>query len=124
MTTSSHRPASLITSSARRRFGSAGAGPSLELAERLRRAGGPHLLVEGEIVPDELDAVGQQRVAALHADLVEGELPVLVENLLGGEPAARLVVMDPPDAIAGDGQAIDVALERDAPGRIERQRNS
>src|SRR5439155_1162722 len=101
-------------------------GHGLLLADRglVGRAEGPHLLVEGEIVPDELDAVGQQRVAALHADLVEGELPVLVENLLGGEPAARLVVMDPPDAIAGDGQAIDVALERDAPGRIERQRNS
>src|SRR5262249_20474277 len=69
----------------------------------------------GEEVPDELHSLRLDGEIALDADLVEGELPVMVEILRGGEPASRLVIVDLPEPIARDGEPIYEALEPDAP---------
>src|SRR5262249_47642906 len=87
-------------------------GQSLEGLGVAARA---QLDVVGEEVPDELHTLRLDGEISLDADLVEGELPVIVEIFRGGEPASRLVIVDLPEPVARDGEPIHEALEPDAP---------
>src|SRR5215831_6390103 len=66
-------------------------------------------------MPDQLHPSRLEREVALDADLIEGKLPIVVEILLGGQPASRLVVVDLPEAVVRDGEPIHEALEPDPP---------
>jgi hypothetical protein len=60
-------------------------------------------------VPDELDLPGVVP-HALHAKLVQGELPISVGLGLGGDVAGGLVVVNLVDAVGSLGEPINVAL--------------
>src|SRR5262244_1215866 len=66
-------------------------------------------------MPDQLHPSRLEREVALDAYLIEGELPIVVEILLGGQPASGLVVVDLPEAVARDGEPVHEALEPDPP---------
>ena len=94
--------------------------PGPDLRQVIRAPPRPELDIVSEVVPDKLD-LAHVGPGVTHADLVQRELAVRVDLLLREEILARLVVVNPPDAVGANRESVHVSLDLNRAFKIERK---